>query len=59
MLRVRQNWRKRRLLAGRRRTKTVILAAMMLGCYCVIARSLVRRFEQTGISIDAQDPDAT
>ena len=28
---------------------------MMFGCSRVIADSLVRRFEQTGISIDAQD----
>ena len=27
----------------------------MFGCLRVIAHSLVRRFEQTGISIDAQD----
>ena len=33
---------------------TVIRVAKMFGCSCVIAHILVRQFEQTGISIDAQ-----
>ena len=33
----------------------VIRAANMFGCFHIIAHCLVRRFEQTGISIDAQD----
>ena len=32
----------------------VIRAAKMFGCSDVIVHSLVRQFEQTGISIDAQ-----
>ena len=43
MLRVRQN------------EPRVILTAKIVGCSHVIASSLVRRFGQTGISIDAQD----
>ena len=35
----------------------VLSAANIFGCSRVIAHSLVRRFEQTGISIDAQDRD--
>ena len=33
----------------------VIHAAKLLGCSRVIVHSLVRSFEETGISIDAQD----
>ena len=33
----------------------VIRVAKTFGCSRVIAHSLVRRFEQTGLSIDAQD----
>ena len=42
IIRVRQNWR-------------VIHAAKMFGCSGASAHSLVRWFEQTGISIDVQD----
>ena len=54
MLCVRQNGHKK-ALECRRCTKSNICAAKMFGCSRVIARSLVRRFEQTGISIDAHD----
>ena len=34
----------------------VVRAAKMFGCSRVIAHSHVRRFQQAGISTDAQDP---
>ena len=43
------------LLAGRSRSKSNLHAGKMFGCSGGIAHSLVRRFEQTGMSIDAQD----
>ena len=43
----------RRLLAGRRRTKS-ISRGKVFGCSRVIAYNLVRRSEQTEISMDAQ-----
>ena len=54
MLHVRQNERKKAfgMVAA---ISGVIGMAKMFGCSCVIVHSLVRRFEQTGISIDAQD----
>ena len=53
MLRLCQNGRKKAF--GRSAIPRVIPAAKMFGCSRVIAHSLVRRFEQTGISIEAQD----
>ena len=51
MLRVHQNEHKK-ALAGRCRTKSITWAKIF-GCSRVIAHRLMRRFEQTGISIDA------
>ena len=53
MLCVHQNERKKAF--DRSLLYQQLCAAMMFGCSPVIAHSLVRRFEQTGISINAQD----
>ena len=45
----------RRLLKGRRPVPRVTRTAKMFACSPVIAHSLVRRCEQTGISFDAHD----
>ena len=53
MLHVHQNERKKDF--GRfAMAPRVISAAIMFSCSCIIAYSLVRRYEQTGISIKAQ-----
>ena len=53
-LRVRQDWREKAFWQVAF-VPTVIRAAKIFGCSCVIAHSLMRRFKQTGVSVDAQD----
>ena len=53
MLRVRQTGRNKAFLQVA--AVRVILGAKLFGCSHIMAHSLVRRFEKTVISVDAQD----